>query len=512
MKAKLRPLLTVLAVLALLLALAACGAITDDAAILPDSDPAADAAASDTDSAADGSQVEGEAPASGGGLFGGGAAAANYQGPKGKVGKFVAGLFATLLEWLYIGTAKVGVPSWILSILLFAVIVRGLMQPLMGKQMRSTRKMQMLKPEIDEIKKRYANDQQKANAATMKLYKDNNCSPTAGCLPLLIQMPILIWLFGAIRTFDPTASQYATVVDSAFSGLWISDLAGPDPSGVILPLIVAASTALQQWLTTADRSDKTQRMMLLMMPVMFFFFSRNFPALMCFYWIFYSLASAGIMWPFLRKWEKADKAKIDEVRRQKEAEEEERRRKRAAAKEAYRKKKPAKAKKPAYEVQEGDLTAEDEAEDEVEEWDDDEEYEFDPEQDIELNFQRYLASNHIRVKEKKMKKHPYSVEAELVKIACDDQGKELDYDAMKRSFRKQYQTEQSNKQAQEQMAGTKLGKLFGLDKKLAQERAAAEEAPAPESADQPEDQAAPAPESADQPLDQAAPVEEEDSK
>ena len=84
---------------------------------------------------------------------------------------------------------------------------------------------------------------------------------------------------------------------------------------------------------------------------------------------------------------------------------------------------------------------------------------------MEENFLRYLKSNHIKVKEKKMKLHPYSTEAELVKMAYDDKGKELDYDGMLREFTKQYQKLQEGQQAREAVASTRLGKLFGMDKR-----------------------------------------------
>ena len=460
MKNKFKPVLLLILALALVFTLAACGAGSVDQDSINMDEQAAETQSADTESADQTDQAvsEEEAEDSGSGGIPGA-----YAGPRTKIGKMFAGWFAQLFEWLYLATDKIGFPSWILTIFLFTLIVRGLMQPLMGKQMRSSRKMQLLKPELDEIKRRYASNPQKMNEATSALYKENDCSPTAGCLPLLIQMPILIWLFAAIRTYNPLESSYPDIVNSAFNFMWIDNLAEPDPTGWVLPLLVAAATFAQQWITTADRTDRTQRMMMFMMPLMFFFFSRSFPALMCFYWIFYSLISTAIMWPFMRKWEKEDKAKIEEKRRAKEEEAERRRQKKAAAREAYQKKKAAKPKKPAYAVEEGDLVEEEEEEEP--DWDDDEEFEFDPEQEMEENFLRYLKSNHIKVKEKKMKLHPYSTEAELVKMAFDEKGKELDYDGMLREFTKQYQKLKEGQQAREAVASTRLGKLFGMDKR-----------------------------------------------
>ena len=485
MKTKFKSVLLLLLILSLVCLVSACGSGTvDQDAIATDEQTAqteesadtaasADADTSDTSDTSD-ETVEEEEQSSGG-LFGAAQGSANYTGPRTKVGKMFAGWFATLFEWLYLFTAKIGLASWILTIFLFTLIVRGAMQPLMGKQMRSSRKMQLLKPEMDEIKKRYASNPQKMNEATAALYKEHDCSPTAGCLPLLIQMPILIWLFAAIRTYNPINSSYEAIVNSNFSFMWIDNLAEADPTGWVLPLLVAAATFAQQWLTTADRTDRTQRMMLFMMPMMFFFFARNFPALMCFYWIFYSLISAGIMLPFMRKWEKEDKARIEEKRRAKEEDAERRRQKKAAAREAYQQKKARTAKKPAYTVEEGDL----EEEEPEPEWDEDEEFSYDPDLELEDNFQRYLAANHIKVKEKKMKLHPYSTEAELVKMAYDNTGKELDYDALLAAFTKEHQGNQQQAQA---MAASPLGKLFGLDKRMKAQEEAAKAAKAAEAA------------------------------
>ncbi|MBR2783163.1 MAG: membrane protein insertase YidC [Firmicutes bacterium] len=316
MKNKFKLALVLIFMLSALCLFAACAGQTDPDAIAMDeqtaqtetadsetetaAEAAAEEAAADADAASDTEEAVDEESGSSGGLFGGGAASA-YSGPRTKVGKMFAGWFASLFEWIYLLTYKIGMPSWILTVFLFTLIVRGAMQPLMGKQMRSSRKMQLLKPEMEEIKKRYASNPQKMNEATQALYKEHDCSPTAGCLPLLIQMPILIWLFGAIRTYNPLNSSYEAIVNSNFSFLWLKDLAEPDPTGWALPLLVAAATFAQTWLTTADRTDRTQRMMMFMMPLMFFFFSRSFPALMCFYWFFYSLLSAAIMWPFMKK-------------------------------------------------------------------------------------------------------------------------------------------------------------------------------------------------------------------
>ena len=167
MKNKLKPVWLFLLALALVFALSACGAGTVDQDAINMDQPAQQTQeaqqtpSEQTPAAAESETAQEEEEASGGGLFSSSPAGANYDGPRTKVGKLFAGWFAQLLEWLYLFTHRVGLPSWILTIFLFTLIVRGLMQPLMFKQMRSSRKMQLLKPEIEEIRRRYASNPQK---------------------------------------------------------------------------------------------------------------------------------------------------------------------------------------------------------------------------------------------------------------------------------------------------------------------------------------------------------------
>ncbi len=297
MKNKFKPVLLLILALALVFTLAACGAGSVDQDSINMDEQAAETQSADTESAEQTDQAVSEAEAEDSGS---GGIPGAYAGPRTKIGKMFAGWFAQLFEWLYLATLKLGVPSWILTVFLFTLIVRGLMQPLMGKQMRSSRKMQLLKPELDEIRRRYASNAQKMNEATAALYKENDCSPTAGCLPLLIQMPILIWLFAAIRTYNPLESSYPDIVNSAFNFMWIDNLAEPDPTGWVLPLLVAAATFAQQWITTADRTDRTQRMMMFMMPLMMLFMFYNFPSALSLYWALSTAFSVGQAW-WIRK-------------------------------------------------------------------------------------------------------------------------------------------------------------------------------------------------------------------
>lgn len=102
------------------------------------------------------------------------------------------------LGWI-IKTIYELVNNYGLAIILFTIVVKLLLLPLNIKSQRAMKKQAKLQPVLAELQKKYANDQQKLQQETMKLYKDNNVSMTGGCLPMLIQMPILIALYQAIQ-------------------------------------------------------------------------------------------------------------------------------------------------------------------------------------------------------------------------------------------------------------------------------------------------------------------------
>jgi len=158
-----------------------------------------------------------------------------------------------------------------LSIILFTIFVRLILLPLTFAQMRSMQRMQALQPEVERIQKKYKDNPQKANEAIMKLWRENNVNPAAGCLPLLVQLPILYGLFAALRDFS----------SGAF--LWIPDLRLPDPY-FALPILAGVTTYLQMK-TMGSASQPQQRSMLILMPVMLTVFAWSFPAGLAVYWV-----------------------------------------------------------------------------------------------------------------------------------------------------------------------------------------------------------------------------------
>jgi YidC/Oxa1 family membrane protein insertase len=149
----------------------------------------------------------------------------------------------------------------------------------MVKQTRNAKAMQVLQPEMQKLKEKYSSKdqktQQKLQQETMALYQKHGVNPMAGCLPLLIQMPILIGFYHAI-------SRTSEIAQDTF--LWF-DLGVKDPY-YILPIVAGITTFIQQKMTMAGTEQNPQMaMMTWMMPIMIVIFAFNFPAALSLYWV-----------------------------------------------------------------------------------------------------------------------------------------------------------------------------------------------------------------------------------
>lgn len=123
-------------------------------------------------------------------------------------------------QFLYFVYNTLAFHNYGFAIIIFTVVVKLALLPLTLKQYKSTSKMQVIQPQIQEIQKRYKNDKEKLNQEMMKVYQENNVNPAGGCLPLLIQMPILISLYWVIVQplkfmLGKTQDQINKIVDAA---------------------------------------------------------------------------------------------------------------------------------------------------------------------------------------------------------------------------------------------------------------------------------------------------------
>lgn len=169
--------------------------------------------------------------------------------------------------------------SYGLGIIIVTILIRLVLLPLMIKQTKSSKAMQLIQPELQKLREKYSSKdavtQQKLQQEMMKLFQEYGINPLAGCLPLLIQMPILIGFYHAIvRT--PQIKEHTF--------LWF-DLGQTDPY-YILPLVAGITTFIQQKLMMAGQDANPQMaMMLWLMPIMITVFAMMFPTALSLYWV-----------------------------------------------------------------------------------------------------------------------------------------------------------------------------------------------------------------------------------
>lgn len=218
----------------------------------------------------------------------------------------------------------IGIPGSLgLSIIALTAVIKLLIWPFMSAQLRSTKKMADLKPHLDKLKEKHKGNQQKFSQAQMALFKEHGVNPVAGCLPVLIQMPVLLALYQVIFAFFDAKSGLDRINNFTYS--FVSDLSKmPSPNflGVDLShkpsdfgqfgwalLLIPIVTALLQFVqskmmapapvklypsdspkekkekdTKGDATSAMQSQMLYLLPLMIGFFSYSFPVGLALYW------------------------------------------------------------------------------------------------------------------------------------------------------------------------------------------------------------------------------------
>jgi len=179
-----------------------------------------------------------------------------------------------------------GLGSWPLAIILLTIILKLITWPLNTKSYKSLLKMQQIKPKIDELKKKIGDDRQRFAQEQMALYKREGINPLAGCLPMLLQFPIWVGLYGAILG---SVELYREPL-----GLWVPDLSAPDPA-FVMPILLGVLMFLQTWLTpSAGGTDPMQqKIMKYGMPILFTLFMLFLPSGLVLYIIVNTLLTIG---------------------------------------------------------------------------------------------------------------------------------------------------------------------------------------------------------------------------
>ena len=216
----------------------------------------------------------------------------------------IARFFLEALVWLNQYTHNYG---W--AIVVLTILIKIVLYPLQHKQTVSMKKMQRAQPKIEAIKAKYkkarsdAEQRQKMNVEMMQLYQKEGINPMAGCLPLILQLPILWGFYNLLsRAIELRGAPFM---------LWIQDLSDKDPF-YITPILMTATMFLQTYMMPAT-GDPMQRRIFLMMPLFFGFLFKDFPSGLVLYWLVQNILTIIQQW-IMNKWWKDHPAELQETK------------------------------------------------------------------------------------------------------------------------------------------------------------------------------------------------------
>lgn len=209
------------------------------------------------------------------------------------------------LDWLFRMVGNFGV-----AIILLTITIRGLLFPIAHRQFASMAKMRALQPKMKALQERYKDDKQRQQQEVMKLYKDEKVNPVAGCLPLLLQIPIMFALYKVLLLTIEMRHQ-------PFFG-WIQDLSAPDPATIlnlfgylpftppsflaigVVPVLLGVSMYYQMKLNPAPMDD-IQKQVFAIMPWMLMFLMAPFAVGLQVYWITSNVLTIAQQWYLYRQ-------------------------------------------------------------------------------------------------------------------------------------------------------------------------------------------------------------------
>ena len=204
--------------------------------------------------------------------------------------------------------------TWLLTIIGLTITIRAMLIPLFVKQIKSSRNMQLLQPQVKELQKKYGHDRERLAQEQMKLFKDTGTNPLASCMPLLLQMPIFFALF---RVIDHAANgeargvlsdaQAASIQDATFAGAQIADrFIDGDISIKIITAVMVVIMCATTFMTQRQLMSKnmpasamtgqyaqTQKLMLYVLPFVFAIGGIAFPIGVLMYWVTSNLWTMG---------------------------------------------------------------------------------------------------------------------------------------------------------------------------------------------------------------------------
>ena len=171
--------------------------------------------------------------------------------------------------------------SYGLAIIVLTLAIKFITFPLNLMQIRSSKAMRDVQPLMEEAKRRYGKDKERLTQETMRIYKEHGINPAAGCLPMLIQMPVWFGLYYALRNLADTAPEF----NQGF--LWLPSLAHPDPYYILVILTVVTQFVVQKMMTmpSTDPQQQTMNRVMLFMPLTFGFVAMSVPSGLALYWV-----------------------------------------------------------------------------------------------------------------------------------------------------------------------------------------------------------------------------------
>ena len=193
---------------------------------------------------------------------------------------------------------------WILTFsaallgILLTILIKLVTYPLTVKQVKSMKAMQDIQPKMKKIQEKYKHDPQMLQQKTGELFREAGVNPLAGCLPLLVQMPILMGMYYALFNFTFPSAEAA-----AF--FWLPSMSEPDPY-YILPVLSAATTFLQQKMTSSEMTGQ-MKIMMTVMPLFIGWISLTFPSGLVLYWVTMNVVQIAQQWWMYRGEDKTAK-------------------------------------------------------------------------------------------------------------------------------------------------------------------------------------------------------------
>ncbi|MDP9190426.1 MAG: membrane protein insertase YidC [Acidobacteriota bacterium] len=215
----------------------------------------------------------------------------------------IARFFLTALLWLNKFTHNYG-----FAIVVLTILIKIVLYPLQHKSIVSMKKMQKVQPKVELIKAKYkksktdAEQRQKMNVEMMDLYKREGINPMAGCLPLVLQLPILWGFYNLLsRAIELRGAPWI---------LWIHDLSDKDPT-YVLPVLMTATMFIQTYITPTT-GDPMQRKIFLIMPLVFGFLFKDFPSGLVLYWLVQNILTITQQM-IMNKWWKDHPSEIEKA-------------------------------------------------------------------------------------------------------------------------------------------------------------------------------------------------------